>query len=491
MFRLLILIHRYLGIALGVIVALWCLSGFVMMYVQYPDVSEREYLAGLPLIDASACCIANEDVLGQLDGVDEPPANRCFARDSAVTWASWSTSRRAGGSRPLIRRLPCCRQMHSRDQWTVAGYFDAYRPLYQFAADDDAGTQLYISSVNGQLIQATSFSERFWNWFGAVTHWIYPTALRQNTALWSQVVIWLTIASLFLVVVGIYLGIVQYGRRANGSKSPYEGLNLWHHYSGLIFGLVTVTWLFSGLLSMNPWGAFEGDSGFEERSRLQGGAVSSAGLSNIVAALGDSALPHGTVQLRSSMIDGKLALIAKDSAGRATRLHRSTLQPEPLPEDIWNRVSSLVRPDVPVRQAGVLDSGDNFYFSHHEEVSFPVYRIEFDDTEQTRYYGANPVLLRYKVSRADSESRQRQALEPLVVPWTAPRRFHVADAPATALGPDPAAVDDRCDHWRHHRRMDGIPASDKIDTCSFLHSLRYNSRFDWRLPWRQASRNNR
>jgi hypothetical protein len=41
---------------------------------------------------------------------------------------------------------------------------------------------------------------------------------------------------------------------------------------------------------------------------------------------------------------------------------------------------------VPVRQAGVLDSGDNFYFSHHEEVSFPVYRIVFDDTEQTRYY---------------------------------------------------------------------------------------------------------
>jgi hypothetical protein len=289
-----------------------------------------------------------------------------------------SASKIDGEARFLARK--------ARDQWTVAGYFDAYRPLYQFAADDDAGTQLYISSVNGQLIQATSFSERFWNWFGAVTHWIYPTALRQNTALWSQVVIWLTIASLFLVVVGIYLGIVQYGRRANGSKSPYEGLNLWHHYSGLIFGLVTVTWLFSGLLSMNPWGAFEGDSGFEERSRLQGGAVSSAGLSNIVAALGDSALPHGTVQLRSSMIDGKLALIAKDSAGRATRLHRSTLQPEPLPEDIWNRVSSLVRPDVPVRQAGFLDSGDNFYFSHHEEVSFPVYRIVFDDTEQTRYY---------------------------------------------------------------------------------------------------------
>jgi hypothetical protein len=408
MFRLLILIHRYLGIALGVIVALWCLSGFVMMYVQYPDLSEQEYLAGLPLIDASACCIANEDVLGQLDGVDElsvemlagqPVLRARFGRDlgllvnlSTGWWfptidqetamlqadAFLSASGIDGEARFLART--------ARDQWTVAGYFDAYRPLYQFAADDDAGTHLYISSVNGQLVQATSFTERFWNWFGAVTHWIYPTALRQNTALWSQVVIWLTIASLFLVVAGIYLGIVQYGTRADGSKSPYKGLNLWHHYSGLIFGLVTVTWLFSGLLSMNPWGAFEGDSGFEERSRLQGGAISSADLSNIVEALGGTTLPHGTVQLSSSMIDGRLALIAKDSAGRATRLHSSTLQAEPLPENIWRRVSDLVRPDVPVRQAGLLDSGDNYYFSHHEEVAFPVYRIVFEDMEQTRYY---------------------------------------------------------------------------------------------------------
>ena len=63
MFRLLLLIHRYLGIAFGVIVALWCLSGFVMMYVQYPNLSEREYLAGLQSLDTGDCCVANQDVL--------------------------------------------------------------------------------------------------------------------------------------------------------------------------------------------------------------------------------------------------------------------------------------------------------------------------------------------------------------------------------------------------------------------------------------------
>jgi hypothetical protein len=27
----------------------------------------------------------------------------------------------------------------------------------------------------------------------------------------------------------------------------------WHHYAGLVFGATTCTWVFSGLLSMNPW----------------------------------------------------------------------------------------------------------------------------------------------------------------------------------------------------------------------------------------------
>ncbi len=408
MFRLLLLVHRYLGIAFGVIVALWCLSGFVMMYVQYPDLNEREYLAGLQALDTSTCCIADETVLEQLAGVDEisvemlaglPVLRARYGHDQSLVvdlrtgqWLSGidqdttmqqadaflSASGMDGRARFLARI--------ARDQWTVAGYFNAWRPLYQFAADDDAGTELYVSSVNGQVIQTTSSTERFWNWFGAVTHWIYPTALRQNTALWSQVVIWLSIASLFLVIVGIYLGIVQYGARNNGSKSPYQGLNLWHHYAGLIFGLITMTWLFSGLLSMNPWGALEGAGSFEERSRLQGSPISSAEVIDFVGALGSNSLPTGTVQLRSAPLDGAFAMIAKDSAGHTTRLSAATLRPDPLPGNVWSRVAELVGPDKKVRESGMIESGDNYYFSHHEQVSFPVYRIVFDDAERTRYY---------------------------------------------------------------------------------------------------------
>lgn len=251
MFRLLILVHRYLGIVFGLIVALWCLSGFVMMYVQYPDLSDQEYLTGLPPLDTSNCCVANPKILEQLADVDElsiemlagQPAMRVrYGRDISLLvnlrtgwWFSTIDQESAmlqadaflaasgidGETKFLTRR--------ARDQWTVAGYFNTYRPLYHFVGDDDAGTHVYVSGVNGQVIQTTTSTERFWNWIGAVTHWIYPTVIRQNTPLWTQVVVWLTIASLFLVVVGIYLGIKQYGAGSDGSSSPYNGLNLWHH----------------------------------------------------------------------------------------------------------------------------------------------------------------------------------------------------------------------------------------------------------------------
>lgn len=408
MIHILVLIHRYLGIAVGLIVALWCLSGFVMMYVQYPSMNEREYLAGLPPIHSAKCCSADREVLDQLDDVDEivveilagqavlrarfgfdisvivnltsgswfPTVNRETAMQQADAFLT--TSGVDGGARFLSRI--------AGDQWTVAGTFDQYRPLYLFAADDDAGTQLYVSGINGQVVQATSWRERFWNRLGAVVHWIYPTTLRQNPALWSQVAIWLSIVSLFLVAVGLYLGFRQYGARAGGVRSPYRGLMLWHHYSGLIFGLFTMAWLFSGLLSMNPWGAFEGDFGNDERRRLAAGAISTQQIKDIVQALDTRTLPAGTVRLRSSIHDGGLSLIASAANGNATRLNAKTFEPAPLPATIWARTAKLIRPDAKVLRAEYITMGDNYYFGHKSPVGFPVYRIVFDDAEKTRYY---------------------------------------------------------------------------------------------------------
>ena len=62
----------------------------------------------------------------------------------------------------------------------------------------------------------------------------------------------------FLAGVGLYLGVRQIAAQPAGRWSPYVGFNLWHHIAGLAFGIFALTWVLSGLLSMNPWGWLAG-----------------------------------------------------------------------------------------------------------------------------------------------------------------------------------------------------------------------------------------
>ena len=54
--RTTVLVHRWLGIALALLMTLWAASGVVMMYVSYPETSSLERVAGLEPLDLTACC---------------------------------------------------------------------------------------------------------------------------------------------------------------------------------------------------------------------------------------------------------------------------------------------------------------------------------------------------------------------------------------------------------------------------------------------------
>ena len=44
----LVFLHRWVGIILGIVMLMWCLSGVVMIYVAYPSLAEDRRLAALP-----------------------------------------------------------------------------------------------------------------------------------------------------------------------------------------------------------------------------------------------------------------------------------------------------------------------------------------------------------------------------------------------------------------------------------------------------------
>src|SRR5262249_30728163 len=63
MTRSLLLLHRYLGIGLGLIMVMWCLSGVVMMYVSYPAMAQAARIKALPPISWEGCCRLPEILL--------------------------------------------------------------------------------------------------------------------------------------------------------------------------------------------------------------------------------------------------------------------------------------------------------------------------------------------------------------------------------------------------------------------------------------------
>src|SRR5215467_12598113 len=56
LWRALVVLHRYLGVAVGLLMALWFVSGIVMMYVGFPRLTEAERLRAVSPVPWQACC---------------------------------------------------------------------------------------------------------------------------------------------------------------------------------------------------------------------------------------------------------------------------------------------------------------------------------------------------------------------------------------------------------------------------------------------------
>ncbi len=404
--RWLIILHRYVGIAVGWLLVAWCVSGIVMMYVAYPSLSLERYLELRPALDFSGCCrtggldaaeglpIADfsiEMLLGQATariadafggevgvslatGTPVEPIDR--AKSLAVATASVATG--AGGTPRYLGAAEL-------DQWTIA----EYRPgqtLHHIALDDAAGTEWYVAAGDGRLVQETTRAQRFWNWLGPVTHWIYPTLLRRHVAIWANVVIWSSIVGLFLAGFGIYLGIARFGRRPNGRHTPFRGLMLWHHYAGLVFGGLTLTWLFSGLLSMNPWGMLESAGAGAEAARLGDAEMTVADIEAWIGAIAAHPWPRETVSIRTAALLGKPYLLIYGRDGAVERVDPTTMTAAPLGERELAEAAERLADGRAIESATLLEHEDAFYYSHHETRPLPVYRVVLDDTEHTRYY---------------------------------------------------------------------------------------------------------
>ena len=132
--------------------------------------------------------------------------------------------------------------------------------MHKFTVDDDAGTQVYVSERNAEVTVLTTRGSRALAWVGVIPHFLYFAPLRLNQPLWRQVVLWTSGLGIALALLGIVLGIIQLritrpsASSASAPTLPYSGWMRWHYVTGLVFGVFTLTFVFSGWLSMEPWG---------------------------------------------------------------------------------------------------------------------------------------------------------------------------------------------------------------------------------------------
>lgn len=419
MMKAILWLHRYLAVAVGILMTLWCVSGFVMMYQGFPAITRAEQLRGLAPLDFSQCCQINaidpeaegqafriemllgrpvmrlrERTLDLITGRDIPALDDTAIEQVARDWAAGNQVDAAGLERDMI----------DMDQWTIQ---TARRnsPVNHIRFNDDAGTEIYVNGSTGEVFQKTSTMVRFWSWLGAVPHWIYPTLLRQNGALWVEVVIWTSVAGTFLTLTGLYVGLKRYrwrrksqrspdnvtaaaghGIRNYKKRSPYTGLWYWHHILGLVFGVLTLTWVFSGLLTMNPWGWLTSPRDTIAQD-MQGTFTWGEAQSFLRALANDQrngSFSADIRQLSSSSFANELSVLAYDAKGDQIRRLDSDAR-EAAPVSVAMVVQRLNTLGLSNASVAMMMEEDLYYYEHKSPIDLPVIKASIDEGARMLY----------------------------------------------------------------------------------------------------------
>ncbi len=415
--RVLVYTHRWLGIAAGLLFIVWFLSGIVMMYARMPVLDPVERLARLPALNPAfvrasppaAGGSVSELSLGSLEG---RPVYRLSAGDGTrfvfadtgddVPPVDAGQAVRVGraftGGHVTVRHDA---RLVDSDQWT----FNVRRrmPVHRLIVEDEADTRLYVAENGGDVVMKSTASSRRWGWLGAVLHWIYFTELRRNAGLWNVVIVWSSLGGTVLCVFGLMWGAWRlspyrgYRLRNYRQPTPYAGWMRWHHYLGLIFGFTTMMFIFSGMLSMDPWSWHPGTAPTrDQRERLAGGPLVTADLpAAAVRRALEAYAPRVPKEIDVIRFRGHYYASAAEGLVSFDAPHLGAA--EQVPPDQLMAATSLVMPGVPIEGLHWMDDYDAYYYDRDRrrsasarsataDKSLPVLRVRYRDPQRTWLY---------------------------------------------------------------------------------------------------------
>jgi len=263
------------------------------------------------------------------------------------------------------------------DQWTVAGYWNALRPFHVIALNDARDTHYYVSIETGEIVLDTVRWERFWNYLGAVPHWVYFEFIRSDTGKWFWVIIVMSTIGIIVAASGLWLGISRL-RRPIGrqSISPFCGWMKWHHIAGVFGGIFLLAWMITGLLSMYPGGFLEQRAitqwEFEQYAGNEAPRFDTNVLSSMTVHTPDA------LQARFVWLGGRPFIVMHSDSG-------SSLTERFSDADLFAAAAELM-PEANVVLSERLTEGDEYWHTGFRTRSLPVLRVAFDDPENTWFH---------------------------------------------------------------------------------------------------------
>jgi len=423
--RSLIFVHRWLGIALCVVFLLWFPSGIAMMYWGFPSVTRADRLQRSPALDPSTVKLSPAEALKVLGFEDDAGAIRLNTFDGrpvyrvggfggeAIVYADTGEEQLAVPMEMVHRAAAAwtgqpvetarMEEITEVDQWTVQTRLLDLRPLYKFSFPD--GQQVYISVNTGEVEQYTTTASRWGAYLGAIPHWLYFTPLRKHGAEWSRIVIWSSGIGTGAAILGIIVGVWMYSpskkyRHAGAPTSiPYRGQKRWHTILGLIFGVATATWAFSGMLSMDPFPRRGGraDRGGESArgATVSPGTIRQALRGDVSAASFERKPPAAALAELAGLQVKELQLTSfMGEPGYLATLGDGTTRIVPIDGEPMTGFTAERIIDVVRRAAGesglaeikVIDQYDMYYLDRRRQRPLPVVLARLNDADGTRLY---------------------------------------------------------------------------------------------------------
>jgi hypothetical protein len=414
--RSIIVIHRWLGVALCLLFLLWFPSGIGMMYFPMPSVSPADRLERAPSLDASKVVLSPAEAASKLDvgpgalrlsSFDGRPAYRTGGRGGGAVLYADTGEEQGDVSMDMVRRLAsswtgkpadeaAVQEVTEVDQWTLQSRLAAISPVWKFVWP--GGEHVYVSQSLGEVVQYTTTTSRIGAYLGPIPHWFYFTPLRKHGPEWSRVVIWSSAVGTVSAILGLVIGVWMYSPsrryRYDGAPTsvPYRGQKRWHMVLGLAFGVATATYAFSGMLSMDPFPSLT------ERPRARGRDgeelnIGRALRGRVDPASYDAKHPRQVLEQLSGLKVKELELTS--FAGepfylarlddRSTRIVPVTGDPARAFEA--NRIIDLVTAAGKGRvTTRVLEQYDRYYLDRDRLLPLPVVLAQATTDDETRYY---------------------------------------------------------------------------------------------------------